>query len=73
MAALTMKEISAKLASELMDAITRAEEFSDAAYMLAKSGDAKQAQDKAMLASVAIFEARTHLQWHIDGYQYVDS
>jgi len=64
-----MKEISEKLAKELMNDIEHAEILAAKAVVAAKKGFAKQAEGFAISASCAIFSARTHLQWHIDGYK----
>jgi hypothetical protein len=68
-----MKEISEKLANELMGIIEQAEILAAKAVTSAKAGHAAKAEGFAISASCAIFSARTHLQWHIDGYKHVDA
>ena len=67
-----MKEISEKLAGELMRDLENAEILAAKAVSAAKQGFAAKAKGFAISASCAIFSARTHLQWHIDGYKAVD-
>jgi hypothetical protein len=63
-----MKEISEKLALEMYELIKDAEKNSDQAYFFAKKGDATAAAHRALLASVRLFELKTHLEWHIEGH-----
>lgn len=63
-----MKEISEKLANELMAIIVDAESQSDRAYAAAKIGDSMSAERWALTASVRLFEAKTHLEWHMSGH-----
>ena len=63
-----MKEISGKLANELMALIADAERQSDRAYAAAKIGDSVTAERWALTASVRLFEAKTHLEWHMSGH-----
>jgi hypothetical protein len=73
MAAWLMKEISEKLANELAEMLERAETLAAKAVSSAKARDLHQAEIFAISASCAIFSARTHLEWHIDGYKHVDA
>ena len=68
-----MKEISEKLASELMRDLEQAEILAAKAVTAAKKGFPAQAEGFAISASCAIFSARTHLQWHIDGYKHAEN
>jgi hypothetical protein len=68
-----MKEISEKLAFELYEYIKDAERYSDRAYAAAKRGDFKTAEHESLNASVILFQARTHLDWHIEGYSLTEA
>jgi len=68
-----MKEISEKLAFEIYAMIKDAEKRSDQAYAAAKRGDSKTAEQKALVASVKLFEIKTHLEWHMEGYQHCEA